>query len=642
MAIILKSETARNEIITQVVTNWREMKDERQVLEETWRKCLMAFLCTFDKAWSDYAKQANRSCRYVGVSWDAVETILPQIFNVIFGQDDAQKVRPIRQGVHEDDDMWAEAMRHLLVYQMRHGKFKPTARLGMKSMLMLGNCPWSTSWHIKRAVNYPNFTDAMNQWLEDTAAYHAEHQSILNEWEAIEMRSAMMGEQAPPKPDFEPPPPPPKDLDIVYEGPRLQIGSIFNYVQEQHPNDSESSLRIMRSFRTKAYLKKMAKADRTGYKLYDRIDKISDTASEDTAVDNENEDIMKMALGMTMPVSKSKVELKEMHGTFEVNHGSNKGVYENYIVTVANDTELIRCEPSPMFSSKPMINNARLITMEGAVYGIGIIEKALDEQYSANAIHNQSIDAVNAVIQPELEVIEDQVMDGVVKPSGPGVRHSVTDLNTFKAIDKNFQGIPLGFTATNASIARHERMTGAINTGPAPDESATRTARNTNVIATKMGGHVMSCEDELVTPVLDMFLEMNAQYIQDDQIIAITQDGKPGSLTIPPQYIRRGWYVYATGSKYLAEKQERIQSLLMAGQMADQRRLSGTPSPIKDDVLWRRIFQEILDSADDVVMSREEYEQEIARHEQEQRRLAMLQEIGGQNGQAGQKAAPSG
>ncbi len=636
MAIVLKSPEHKIEIVKQVVNGWREMKEERQELEDTWRKCLMAVLCKFDKKWATYAKQANRSCRYVGLSWDAVETILPQIYNVVFGQDDAQKVRPIRPGMDERDDIYAEMMRHVLIYQMRHGKFKKTARLGFKSMLALGNCPWFADWHVKKAVNYPAYTDAMGRWMEESAKYHEEHRSILAEHEAIQIRAEMLGEKGPARPDFAPPPQPPKDLDIIYEGPRLRIGSIFNYVQEQHPNDEDSALRIMRSFRTKAYLKSMAKPDETGYRLYSNIGKIRDQVSEDTAEFQENESLLKLALGMSMPVSKAKVELKEQHGTFEAGSADNRYIYKDYVCVVANDHELIRCEPSPLFSGKPMVNNAKLITMEGAVYGTGIVEKALDEQYSANATHNQTIDAANAIIQPEYEVIENQVIDGEMKPSGPGVRHSVTDLGTINPIPKNFQGIPIGFAAVNAAIARHERMTGAINTAPSGDETATKTARNTNVIATKMGGHVLSCEDEFVTPALDMFLEMNAQYLEGDQIISITQDGRNADLTVPPSAIRRGWYVYATGSKYLAEKQERIQNLMMALQMAEQRAASGQPSPVYEDELWRRMFKEILDTADDIVMPKEEYEAKLQQFRQEQQQLMLMQANGGQNGQQGQ------
>ena len=129
------------------------------------------------------------------------------------------------------------------------------------------------------------------------------------------------------------------------------------------------------------------------------------------------------------------------------------------------------------------------------------------------------------------------------------------------------------------------------------------------------------------------------------QIIPITQDGNNSEITVPPQAIRRGWFVYATGSKYLAEKQERIQNLMMALQMAEQRTASGRPSPVKEDELWRRAFKEILDTSDDVVMSKEEWEQVLEEDRQRQQQLALLQESGGQNGtgsSAGAQTAPVG
>lgn len=644
MAILVKSAAALDQIKQQVVDGWREMCDERDEAEETWRRCLMAYLNYFDKKWVEYATQANRSHRFVALSWDAVETVLPQIYNAALMQDNAHRVRPIRQGGDsEEDDMWAEAMTHYIRYQMRMSGYKAIARTAIKSMLITGNCPWTCDWHVKRAPDYGQFADAMKRWLEESRQYHAEYQDMMAEYQQLSLRSELMGQPLPPPPEFENPPPPPRDLDIVYEGPRLRIGSIFNYVEEQHPNEQDQALRIMRTFRTKAYLKQMAQPDDTGYRLYDRLQYVKDLVAPDTARDNEHETLIKLALGMEVPNNKTKVELKEMHGTFEIMTGQEKGIYENYIVTVANDSEVIRCEPSPLASGRPMIHNAKLITLEGAVYGIGIIEKALDEQDSANAIHNQTIDAVNSVIAPELEVVLDNLVDAVMKPSGPGVRHEVNESGSINPIRKSFEGIPTGFNAVQAAIARHERITGAINTAPQGEETATRTARNTNIIATKLGGHVVSVEDNLLTPSLDMFLEMNAQYIDEDQVIQVTQDGRNIKQPLPLNAIRRGWFIYVAGSKYLADREERINSLLMATQMVAQVKATGQPVPVKEEELWRRLFKEILEDAEDIVMSKEEFQQYMAQIQQQQMLAMLMQEGGGMNGPAqGRPAGRSG
>ena len=146
-----------------------------------------------------------------------------------------------------------------------------------------------------------------------------------------------------------------------------------------------------------------------------------------------------------------------------------------------------------------------------------------------------------------------------------------------------------------------------------------------------------------------MFLEMNAQYIQEDQVFAVTQDKRIQNVKVSPQAIRRGWMVHARGSKYLAEKDQRIQDLMMATQLAEQRQAQGIPSPVRDDKLWKMLLKEILGESGDVVKTDEEYAAEVAQYKAEQQALAMAEaEANGANagdgaeGQRGPGQAPVG
>lgn len=400
-----------------------------------------------------------------------------------------------------------------------------------------------------------------------------------------------------------------------------------------------SAVRIMRSWRTSEYLKKLAVPGPDGYRLYSNLANVKDVTSEDRAGDNEAESLMKMAFGMTMPRGKDKIELKEMQGTFEILSGPEKGTYENHIAVVANDHTVIRFEPSPMFSGRLLINNARLTTLQGLPYGIGILEMALDEQDTANAVHNQNIDATNCIIQPELEVVTDLLVDGIMKPSGPGARHEVIQGGAIRAIDKNFSGLQVGVAIVDAAIARHERITGAVNTAGGSRESATRTARNANVIATKLGGAVEAVEEDFVSEALNTAMEMNAQYIEEDVVFSVTQNKKSVVKKISPVEIRRGWLVRVAGSKYMAEKQERIQNLMMATQISAQAEAGGQPSPVRKEILYARLFKEVLGSADDIVMSSQEYKELLTQFQaaQAQAQIAMAQsgqQDAGASGQA--------
>ena len=637
MAVTIKSRTALNQIKEQVVGNWRHCKDDRAELERTWRRAMMAYLCKFDKSWVNYANAANRSHRYVALSYDAVETWAPQVYDAILGRDEAINVRPQREGMDiEIDDQLAENMKYMLRFQMEYGKYRRVTMQAVKSLGILGNCPWWMKWEVKRAVNYEAFAKAMDVWMAQVDEYRNEHDSVMQDWQAISLQSALLGQNGPPMPEFAPPPEPPKEMDIIFQGPIMRIGSIFHYVEEMYPNEPESSIRIMRSFVTPGHLKKLSKADSTGYRLYENLQNVKAVVSEDRAADNEADALMQMALGMSMPAGPDKIELKMQCGTFEILSGEDAGVYENYVVTVANDTEVIQCEPSPMFDGSPMIRNARLNVIQGATYGIGILEKALDEQDSANAIHNQTIDAVNAVIQPEYEVVRDWLADGIMKPSGPGARHEVNQPGAITVINKNFQGLPIGFAAVEAAIARHERITGAVNTAGGVKETATRTARNSNVIATKLGGAVEAVEEDFIEPALNMAMQMNAQYATDEMAFSITQDGKNVVKKVSPADIRRGWLVQVTGSKYLAEKQERVQNLMMMTQIVTQFEATGQPSPVRKEKLAMRLAKEVLGEAGDIVMSSEEYKQLLIEYQAAQAAAqAAAQNGAAQNGPDG-------
>jgi len=629
VAIMLKTKRAQDAVRDLVVENWRQFKDERADLELLWMRCLMSYLAKFDKAWADYAKQAGRSCRYVALNWDAIETVTPQVYESVFGPVDWLGILPVRAQFDERDDLWAQGVKALLGFQFERGKFREIARVGLKQLTMLGNCPWSMTWREQRVVNYATYTDEMAQWVEKVAARQKEVEGVRQEYEAMVIASQLAGMPPPEAPQFTEIPEPPADMDLVFQGPVLQIGDIFNYVQEQHPDDDEMAVRVMRSWRTREYLKKIAKKDETGYVLYENLDKIQETESEQRASQNDGETLLKAALGMAMPQHKDKIEMKEMHGTYEIPHGDDGGrqLLENWITVVGNDNTLMRCEPAPL-KNTPLLQNARLITMRGAVYGIGILEKAMDEQDSANAIHNQNIDAVACVIQPEYEVVHDWLA-GPMKPSGPAARHSVLQPGAIRPIEKNFTGIPLGFESLNASVSRHERITGAVNTAQGSSETATRTSRNSGIISTKLGGHVVSAEDSLITPAVNMAIEMNALYILRQQIVPIIQDKKIiDAMKVPLEAIRRGWVAKAAGSKFIAEHQKRVENLMMAVQISTQNASpDGRPSRIDEDVLWRLLFKEILqDESAAVLKDPKRFAQEMAQWQQMMQMQSMQQQ----------------
>ena len=572
MAIKLTGGGSANAIVQYVTTKWDNLHNDRTDLINTWQRCLLAYLCEFDQKWVDYAKSANRSHRYVAISFDAIETVLAQVENTIFPMDNWFDVEPTVIGGNSllDDDL-AEPMKIYMETILKRTKFTRQAMLGGKEMLLLGNVPWSMKWRIDWAVNYPAYVEKLGEWTIQNEQRELEFRAVMEEYQQVAMAAQIRGEPAPPPPNIPPPPPPPVQKDRAFEGPELVIGDIFNFVTEPFPNDMSTAFRAQRTWRTKAYLQRMSKPDEDGRVLYSNIREVQDVDREDQAKHNQVMQELMVAVGMAMPHDKDKVELIEAWGTFEVPDGSSgvHRVYENHVATIANGRTLIRFEPSPLVCPELPLQLGRLITKKGMTYGIGIIEKALDEQDTANATHNQNIDAVACVINPEFEVVEDGLVD-TLKPSGPGQRHRVLEKNTINPIRKDFAGLPLGNEQLQASISRFERFTGAVNTAGGGEETATRTARNTGIISAKINKWSRAIEDTLVEPSMNMMLQMVAQFVGDDQFIRVTQSDKVSIETLPVEALMRGWMVNLRGSEYIADKESRFQNDMMFIQVAGQ------------------------------------------------------------------------
>lgn len=572
MAVKLNRGDSKSAVVQHVTSTWDNLHNDRKDLQDTWERCLLAWLCTFDKKWVEFAKKANRSHRYVSISFDAVETVLSQLEDTIFPMDDWFNVEPlVAGGTSTLDDELAEPMRIYMRTILKRTKFRPEAMLGMREMLLLGNVPWSMRWKVDWAVNYPAYVGALGEWTIRNQQREQEYRQALTHYQQIVQQSALQGVPAPPPPNIPPPDPPPVQKDRAFEGPQLVVGDIFNFVTEPFPNESSTAFRAQRTWRTKAYLKRMSRPDDDGNVLYSNIDEVQDVDREDQAKHNEVLVEMMRSAGMSMPHDKSKVELIEAWGTFEVPDGSsgNYHVYENHVATIANGRTLIRFEPSPLVCPELPLQLGRLITKKGMTYGIGILEKALDEQDTANAVHNQNIDAVACVINPEYEIVEDGIIDPL-KPSGPGQRHRVAEKGTINPIQKNFQGLPLGNEQLMAAISRFERFTGAVNTSGGSSESATRTARNTGVVSSKLNKWARAGEDSFIEPAINMMFQMVAQYVDTPQIARVTQNNKIERLIIPVEAIMRGWLVELNGSQYIADKQQQLQDDMMFMQVVGQ------------------------------------------------------------------------
>lgn len=92
--------------------------------------------------------------------------------------------------------------------------------------------------------------------------------------------------------------------------------------------------------------------------------------------------------------NENKIELWEYWGLFEV----SPGVYEEYVITVANGNVVIRCDKNPLdYQFRPFLA-AVCYPLTGEFYGIGEIEHALSNIKEGTALRNLRLDAMNQAV----------------------------------------------------------------------------------------------------------------------------------------------------------------------------------------------------------------------------------------------------
>ena len=563
MAVKLRGQDP-DTIVRWFERRWVGLKDDRSLREEKWEECLWAYACTHDKAWAKAAKNAGRSARYYPGVHDAVEAIVPQIMGIIFNSHDWMTMLPTRRGggTTTDDD-FSEDMRQFLAWQLDMAKYKAPGEDVIRQMAILGNAPFQTSWRIDWAVDYQSYHEAVAEYMSTYRNAVAEFRQEMAEWEQQSQIAAMSGLPPEAMPAMPEAPIPPVEKDMAFNGPEVHCGDIFNYVEEMFPDSDQTTLRAHRMWRSRPFLKRLAQKDQSGYALYENLQSMGNEQLIRNEQDTKLDEIKASILNMQMPQQQKGDELITFTGTFEIGNTT----YENHVATIGNRRGLIRLEPLQLWSGQSHIRNARLIKQVGDPYGIGVVEKALGLESMAQAQANQIVDAVAAVIQPEYEVVVDGLYDQM-KASGPGARHFVKEKGTINPIMKNMQGIPVGMQQLNSTLQKIEQTTGAafaMGEGN-PRESATKTAGRSNVANSRMTHIARRVELEFIEPSLDQFIQMDAQYLTEEQWYVVTQGSKVKWNKVSPVALRRGWLVRAAGAKMFIDEAQKLERDLMTFQ----------------------------------------------------------------------------
>ena len=227
---------------------WRQKKNERIEKEVIWQECWLASVSKFGKTWDNLAD--FRSKRYIPITQQAVEAVAAHLTQGVMPYDEWFKI----YGRTPDDDVKAKAVQALLMWQHQQIGFRTKFSQLIKYACIFGNVPYCVNW------------EERTQIVPDQDAFASQM------YQAAQV-SQGLGEPMP-NPDLAAMP---TKEQRVYDGPTLEIGNIFDFVIDRHPNNPDHAPRCMRTFKSKAYLLGMQNKD--GYSIYEWIENVQEGSS---------------------------------------------------------------------------------------------------------------------------------------------------------------------------------------------------------------------------------------------------------------------------------------------------------------------------------------------------------------------------
>ncbi len=560
--------TNEQAVVGFITTRFRELKDARSEKEDIWMDCVRAYLSEFSAVWDERRNQEGRSTRFMPLSFDAVETLTANISSITTPDDRWIHPEPAISGALKYDDESSEEIRALLLQQLGKMGFRRQYLQLLKQCAITGSCPYLVGWRKDMAVDYPAYQQGMAEWQIDNQVAWARYQDAMQQWQQAAKIAQVSNQQPPPRPSLVAPEPPPVSRNgVIYSGPTFEVGDIFNFVVDPFSTDTKHQLKFQRSWASKAVLQSMSQKNQFGYSVYDNTANIVE-AERRTGVDSGPMIESYSAFGLQVPDS-SDVELITGWGTMEIPNGNRDGrsMFVSFNGTVANEVTLLRWEPTFLWSGDSSAQLATYRDVPGQVYGMGAIEPALGVQDLANVRTNQNIDIVNYIMNPEYKAVDDGfVRDTLV--SAPSKIHWVGDIGNLVPMEKNIQGLQMSMQDLVLLKNEFKMITksGAPLAGDSA-ESATKTRLDARMIGGDVGMVAEHIEDTFLSKVLGLFIELDAQYITEPEMVKSIQKGVSSFTHLSPEVIKRGWAIEVRGTKFSADRQERLQNLMMFYQL---------------------------------------------------------------------------
>ena len=537
-----------------ILESWKRLKDERTEKENIWQECWLAYNSKFGKGYTEVSQFKSR--RYLPWSFKAIENGTAQAIQGVMPHDDWFKIL----GRTPDDEKSAAVMTSLMKWQHYRTNFKHKATMVIKQARIFGNCPWAVNWK-QDYVYKPD----LDQHAANMAAYMVDKQS------GMEAMSPQV----------------PMQVHRSYDGPELEVGNIFNYVQERHHLDIGYPLRVIRMVCSKAYLDEESIPNAFGWSKYENVENIRDESTQNERSDTLIRGVDQL-LGLNdIPVD--GVELLIAMGDIKLRSDGENSTLRNHVAVIANRRTLIRCEPNPYAHGKCPWNMFVLVPDPLELYGKGDLENALGLQDIANVTANQVIEASHRILNPEFTAVQDGVFDEDDFVSRPGAVHLVGTAGNLQILHKP-DNTNLGFNQLQFLSGEFNEAANAMtHVAPGDDPSATLTARIARNEDARTGDMIQHIYNTFLMPALQMEIDLNQQFMDEETWIRVIEPAQqpaidplsgqplpyakyesmgPAPMKIAPEDIQGNLDIYPVGADWIANQQQQVQQMAQIGQMA--------------------------------------------------------------------------
>ncbi len=583
---MINPKADKEAVVALVTSTWDRLKRERLMKEDRWNECRLAGESEFGKTWKELANY--RSKRYIPISSMALNNVSSKYCQMLLPNDSWFKM----EGRTPDDEAGAILMESLSKYQMTKVGLRTKLTKLIYLICQYGNYPFSVKWR-RDVITIPD-PEQMQSAMMD---------SINPEDGSLDISQM----------------PIPRKQVMLYEGPDLVLGDIMNFVVERNPDDDLYSTRIIRFHRTKEYLESKNVPDEFGNVPFEGVEELVNELRQRETSDNymRQSDV---ATGMLIDETPA-VEILEMWGNFHL-RGSDGTVqtFENFHAMIGNRRVLMLFEENPYCHGKIPWNLGQFGPSGDHTYSFGVLEQNLGIQDDVNVRSNQIIDA-HAISLNQIWKYRD---DGVIDPenliSAPGTMIQVADLNNVVPIQfSDFTG--QGMQEVAFMLDQFNRSTGAQlpmmeqKSGGSATQSAI-TAQASQSRETEIAKHL---EYTVLRPVLEQWIALNQQLLDDDQVIKVSGDAVtqgivdpdtgirieptgPITIKISPEQIAGAYDVYPVGVTQMAATQAEVGALMQFFQFMTQGPLANylKPGPLinvmakkmKIDDAWQFIKSE--------------------------------------------------